>query len=753
MKKWLAPTGIVLLVTAFWSEPLFFGSVYCSHELQCYAHPWRTYSARLLARGELPLWNPYASCGFPHQSTPETAVFYPGSFLFYTLPFCKALNVAVVAHLALASLGAYWLASLIGLGGWARCLAAMAFGFNTWLVASIGFLPHFQTMAWLPVVVACFHSLVLRSTARNAVRTAAVGTMAFLAGYPEYCAQAWGIGLAYAATAAIFDKRGRGAISKRMLCVGLALGLGLLLTGIQSLPTAELGMHSARYGELSLCRASEICLPLRGQAIGLVFPYLFGGPGEGKLSGVFELWLRCSYVGIVTLFLAAVGTVRSMHKERQRWSAVFFVVVTVVCFLLAAGRLTPGYGLLFDHVRLVRWFRWPAKFVFPGLLGLSMLAGFGFQSLVAGRTNGPTQTALRVLWIAFNAFALIGAAVFLRRVDIRTVHHFRLLTFEWCKLLALINVSAWSLIRLEKRNKPRRFWVGLLFLALVADLFWAGRRTCVFLQDDVYALRPPAASRLALEPGAGRIVTPPQWPPAPYGARTKESFDAVRESLRENVNTLFDVPSAYGDYSLAVGTVTQYFEFAWSARANVRRELLARAGAGIVAGPEGIEAIRHADRAAWPRRVVVERDDRSCLARLVGGELAIGDCVVLGEARNDRMQPPRRAVIDADRPHDVVVRLEPGPDGWMLLRDTAFPGWRAVVDGRWRKIRTADLFQRAVRVRGDERRVRFAYEPQAFRFGLAATLLAVGMGVATAFAAPWHTLSTTTNAPNHRHGF
>jgi hypothetical protein len=88
-------------------------------------------------------------------------------------------------------------------------------------------------------------------------------------------------------------------------------------------------------------------------------------------------------------------------------------------------------------------------------------------------------------------------------------------------------------------------------------------------------------------------------------------------------------------------------------------------------------------------------------------------------------------------PEQVRVEADMGCPGYLVLSDTDYPGWLAVVDGRPQEILRANLLFRAVAIPEGRHLVEFRYEPTSLKAGLAlslfATLTIVG-GVA------WHML-------------
>jgi hypothetical protein len=76
----------------------------------------------------------------------------------------------------------------------------------------------------------------------------------------------------------------------------------------------------------------------------------------------------------------------------------------------------------------------------------------------------------------------------------------------------------------------------------------------------------------------------------------------------------------------------------------------------------------------------------------------------------------------------VQVRARMAADGFLLLTDTWYPGWKASVDGKSVPVWRADLIFRAVQLSAGEHSIEFNYDPESFRLGLrisAAALVAL----------------------------
>jgi uncharacterized membrane protein YfhO len=61
--------------------------------------------------------------------------------------------------------------------------------------------------------------------------------------------------------------------------------------------------------------------------------------------------------------------------------------------------------------------------------------------------------------------------------------------------------------------------------------------------------------------------------------------------------------------------------------------------------------------------------------------------------------------------NDVTISVNMERDGWLVLADTDYPGWAAMVDGEPTPIYRANLMFRAVQVSAGEHTVQFDYRP------------------------------------------
>ncbi|MBI5879418.1 MAG: YfhO family protein [Chloroflexi bacterium] len=128
-----------------------------------------------------------------------------------------------------------------------------------------------------------------------------------------------------------------------------------------------------------------------------------------------------------------------------------------------------------------------------------------------------------------------------------------------------------------------------------------------------------------------------------------------------------------------------------------------------------------------PRALVVHRaqiladDGRSLdLMRLPGFEPS-AQIVLAGGSPMDGSGTPTAASVDTYLPERIVMRTSDSAEGYLLVKDAWYPGWRAWVDGQEAPIERADTFFRAVRLPGGAHTIEMRYESATLAMGALVT--------------------------------
>jgi len=420
--------------------------------------PWHYLVKTSLLNGEWPLWNPLLGNGTPLLANLQSAVFYPLNIIFLFLPSVEhALTLSVILHLQLAGIFMYIYARSLGLQPFAATIAALAYMFNGYLIGRTQFVPMINTAAWFPLLLYFSDRIVVQKTGFNILWLALILAVQLLAGH----AQLWFYGLWFIGAYTLFrswqtiQKNGatanaltltpsqptiepsqrktpfisyRGfylALLKPIWYLALAVGISLLLSAVQILPTAEFVSHSPRDAGVGRTFALTYSLwPWR--LITLLSPNFFGHPAEGNFWGYANYWEDHAYAGVLPFMLALAATwhylkwkIRFGHRQKttlhlsntqaQPLSVVpFFALLIPISLILALGWNTPIYLWVFDTIPGFNFFQGPARLLIWYAIAVAVLAGIGAQFFESTPTNRPNWRRLLAACVALTAGSFLA---------------------------------------------------------------------------------------------------------------------------------------------------------------------------------------------------------------------------------------------------------------------------------------------------------------------------------------------------------
>ena len=144
---------------------------------------------------------------------------------------------------------------------------------------------------------------------------------------------------------------------------------------------------------------------------------------------------------------------------------------------------------------------------------------------------------------------------------------------------------------------------------------------------------------------------------------------------------------------------------------------------------------------ALPRAYVVHRaetapDDETILALLQDPAFDPAASVVLAAEGSPPLLSPGEQSAAAEvsialyEPERVVVVANLARDGYLILSDTHYPGWRVTVDGAESRIHRANLMFRAVYLPAGAHTVEFQFQPRSLYIGACASALALVLLIA-----------------------
>jgi Predicted integral membrane protein len=390
---WLALLGL-LVVTALGS-PLFSTQTVLSDrgtDLSAQFLYARAFGFGEMARGRLPLWNPYIYGGVPFLGDFQSALLYPPNLIFLILPLATALNWSFALHLFLLAAAMYFWAVLRGQRPAAAFVAGAAAMFSGTVLLHIyaGHLSNICSMAWIPLVFAGIDGWLKRRHAVWPALSAVAVALQIYAGHPQYVYYTALVAGLYSLLHLPGTPRPVSAVVGLLAIYPAAALLG----AAQLLPGLAAASEAVRSGRAVYEFAAMFSFPPEN-FLTLAGPWLFGDMREAPYWGRCYLWEMCVYGGVGMLVLAVFGAGRkTANFGRLR---LFLLLGAVI--LLALGAHTPLHRLLYEWLPGFGSFRGSSKFIiFAGLI-LALLAGTGMDRLLRGERGS---------WILVGSLAALG---------------------------------------------------------------------------------------------------------------------------------------------------------------------------------------------------------------------------------------------------------------------------------------------------------------------------------------------------------
>jgi hypothetical protein len=488
-----------------------------------------------------------------------------------------------------------------------------------------------------------------------------------------------------------------------------------------------------------------------------------------------EPFLFSIYFGVPLLGVALFGLVAGGPR---RWT-VFWTSAGAASLLSAFGAYTPVYPFVRDHLPLLPYLRFPAKYLVIWSMVVAAGAATGWEAM-ARRAQGRRLARARSVaiglplaigaigWMAAGACMYLPTAAVLQFFSLaRSLHAadpvgaaaymLRTLPRAASSLLLLSVVTAGLLFAGSRTHKRATAARAALFGLIVVDLMVnAWRINPTF--NPAYLTEPVWLSLTHAHPdsrfyvggktegnldasdldSSGAYLNPPGLSGSASRAALSDQANfnpsgwGGREMLSHDIAVLW--PREYATMSKRFFLSGRLERDQLLDRTGVRYRVLPRAQAGgrtpIVQVPFLIDSFLfdYGSEVA-PRVMVVSKTEvvantgQQIEALFRSGWDIRSTAIIEREpaAAGDSLPPvPPSATITTDSANRVVVRAGAGEaGGYMVMLDSFSDDWRATADGQPATVVRANGLFRAVRLNPGAHVVEFLYRPRAFLIGAA----------------------------------
>jgi hypothetical protein len=700
-------------------------------DLSRYFYPLRYLMVAQVKSGHLPLWNPYLFCGFPLLATLQVCFFYPLTLIYYILPFNLAFNYYIILHYFLAACFMYALLRHFKLESAPAFFGGLIFAFSGYLLSVSNMNTSLSSVIWLPLVVLVWDRIVnnLGNRRLNVAVSSLLLALMFLGGEPTILYTTGWFLFFYTL---VFAKEKLKSLAALLFSCLLAGGL----VAVQLVPFLELARLSDRVVRTGFDLVSFRSFPPR-ELLTFIFPYFFGNPTqfggytETLLGKTYQDWLISPYLGVLPL-------VFTFFAKRDKLGR-FLWATALISLLLAFGRYTPLYQLLYYCLPGISLIRYPVKYLFLTTFGLSFLAALGLAQLI-GFWAGETQAYRRALkfvlpiiaaWLALSltGYFFLGQLIgfFSRQysASIPAIFFTILENIIRFNLQSFFNAAAYfvvfaALLWAAARSRiSRKVFSFSLILIAAADLLANGYSIVVAAPAQVYASVPTNYLYILKDRGLNRMFYTPETAKANQLLASGDTYSEALFNAKDNFSAdwpvLYQLFDFSGYESIEPYQFSQFYKHELATdklKHNLKYLPLLNVKYIIASRPLNYPELKFLRHKAKFGQNIFLYEEKKVLPRAYFLNSHNGPDLKVGKAE-----------IDFYRPGFISLKTSAKAAARLFLSEAWYPGWRVLVDGKSAEIIKAEQFFQAIDLPAGEHEVKFVYDPWSFKLGAGISLL------------------------------
>lgn len=709
-------------------------------------YPWKVFTANAWKQGEIPLWNPYAFSGYPIMANVQSGVFYPFNVLFVLLNTKLAWTILVLIQPILSALFMYqFLKSLkvVRLAAIFGSLIFIGMSFELlWMEQMI--IGH--TTLWLPLILLSIQKL--SETNKKWFLVGVIGVvMSILGGYSQTTIYVFIISAFFLLIKCFMENN----LHKRMMlfivvCMIFILGIGL--SAIQLIPTAEIYKYSAREGKSSeelygksLAPTRNILTILTQDFYGNVATYNYWGDQHTDFNHFF---------GTIPLLLVISGVYYIYRKKIDLKEGGWFLILGLGALLCSLN--TPfGYTPLFLKIPILST-GVVARFLFVFQFSMAIVATMTLSYLIQNRN---LKISLRPFIFTFSIFLTVIMALFVFTKTSSSkgdVAHILISLKNMIFSLSIITLGIVSLL-LTRILKAKNLGFSILIIFTAFEFIYLGNKYLPFAKKEYLFPQHPLFTYLQKNAGINRF-----WGsattyvttnfPSVYGLHYTEGYDSlyikrygelvyssrdgsIPEAIpRSDVNLSPNKESwQYREKMLDVLGIKYVLDKNDNPTSNFepdnekfppnRYQLIWQEGKFKI-----YENLKALPRIYFADKIILKRNSKEIIDEILTGN-HLDKFAVVEEPINLNIKNINSGNIQLVKYslNKITLSTSSPEDKLLVLTDNYFPGWYAKIDGVSTKIYRTNYTFRGIIVPKGNHTIVFEYKPMSFKIGIFVSLI------------------------------
>ena len=715
-------------------------------------YPWKLHISERLKQGNLPLWCPELSLGYPLFAKGVGSLFSIPTPFYIFLEVSTAHNLSLIIEIFLAGVFMYCFVRELKIGTAGTILSAVAYMFNFLFMVYLLSECMVGAMLWLPLIFLFAERYKNQGKVSNLLLAGLFTGISILHSSLQSMLFIFLSLFLYMTLSYYQDsKKQRVPLGNYLLLLMGSVIIGMCVSAIKLIPDFELlslnerGVQFSFSGWLSNFHKYMMMIPFLSA---FIFPDLIGNHQSLDLfkligsSAGGRMWLSGdtfkAYIGILPFIFALCAVVFRKCQKTQIFLGISVIPILIFFF-------TPCSMILYSRVFLI--------YCFAG----SVLAGLGVDYLLSSKNEKQEIARLKrylgIILIVVVAVILVGDIIlFFSRGwilplgekyikshieqasglnydlnwQLNKLHKFlgHYSIFNKTMYFPLfIGASSYALFYLLAKDKiKKKLFVAFIVVITAFDLFRLGWDWLPMVDKNLIFPKTEATTFLENDRSLYRVIS--YWdrmknPPVfqsntllPYNISDVRIYESLEPEILNDKQFLNLTNVKY------IATPLDYEDLRPKYKLVYNKEIR------IYENPDVL-----------PRIFVVKRaiflsDEERIYNEMSKPEFNPQEVVLL-EAKNGKEMDLQHvesssksvAKILHYAPEKVEVEVAMAHDGFLVFSDRYYPGWKAYVNGKKTKIYKANMILRSVHLKKGDHLVKFVYKPLSLRVGFIISIM------------------------------
>jgi len=543
------------------------------------------------------------------------------------------------------------------------------------------------------------------------------------------------------------------ALLRKTLSYCCYVGIAVMICAVQLIPTAELLLNSQRAG--SVAYESGLAYSFWPWRLITYFaPDFFGNPGYGDWNGYGSFWEDAIYIGVIPIFMA-IDTVKLLLMKKDkgikdfRRIVRFLWVMIIISIVFALGKNTPFFPFLYRYIPTFDMFNAPARYMLWAHMSLCLLAAIGIS-------QWKTPSGKGLYWLRLGTaggFSILITTFIIGHYFPNIRDSFVRASTTFGVLVIIFGVFSLTHDVFWKWNK-KNIWIGMVVAVTFIDLFLANRLLNPTIDAGSYSnfenSNKSHRGRVYLEPKSEYSLKFTRYMRF-NDYRPIDKTENIFTSGLPNTNLFQNIDYVTNFDPMLSRNFAQLMDLLPVMDTQERENWLRLMDVTLVINSDlqndkGVSQtnLNGSKRIWWfPCANNVKNNDaalkasRSLLKHWVEGSDLVR-IVIEGENINlpieeECIQSQLSYSIIEENPLSMTLKVSISKDGWLMIGNSWYPGWKATIDGEKTEIyRGFSLFQ-VIRLPAGNHNVELQYKPLSVLIGLIisiaglAFLIAIGV--------------------------